>query len=233
MGWVFMTPLTLFAAAYSVAMVASGLANSSHKMHHYYCPRAGKSPQTLENTVYIYSQIGSINAGLSVSMSVNKGAEGRWLGRSRWHIPVSSAQSFWYDLQHMSGQSPGRPNRITKGRLRSHQCTPVLALMCKRTMGQSMLLNQTVQGRIYCLIIAENLIIYSAKYYMRQTGEKADTGRGRTWKDKRVEGGMERGRGEMERKENEKRQIKAEISEEMYDRPLLFDCKQTSALPAD
>lgn len=140
------------------------------------------------------SQMGSINAGLSVSMSVNKGAEGPWRGRSRWHIPVSSAQSFWCDLQHMSGHSPGRPNRITKGRLRSHQCTPVLALMCKRTMGQSMLLNQTVQGRVYCLIIAENLIIYSVKQYMRQTGEKAATGRGRTWKDKRAEGRMERER---------------------------------------
>lgn len=74
-----------------------------------------------------------------------------------------------------------------------------------------MLLNQTVQGRIRCLVIAENLIIYSAKQYMRQTGQKAATGRGRTRKDKRVEGGMERERGEMERKENEKRQERGDI----------------------
>lgn len=91
----------------------------------------------------------------------------------------------------MSGQSPVRPNRITKGRQGSHQGTPTSALMHRGTRGQSMHLNRIGQRRIYCLIIAENLIIYSDKQYIRQAGEKAARGRGRTWKERRADGKME------------------------------------------
>lgn len=49
-------------------------------------------------------------------------------------------------------------------------------------------LNQTGQGRIYCPIIAQNLIIYSDKQYIRQAVEKAARGTGGDTKGKKSRG---------------------------------------------
>lgn len=104
--------------------------------------------------------------------------------------------------------------------------------MCKGTRGQSVVLNQTGQGRTCCLAIAENVIIYSAKQDIRQASERKDMkGQKRRGKDR--EDTWDKAREAKWRRRKMRRDKKEETSEEMCDRPLWPDWKQTWALPAD
>lgn len=121
-----------------------------------------------------------ITAGQWVSLSVNKGDEGRWWGHRGcpWQITVSSRLSLWFDLSPLSGQSPVRPNRITKGRHGSHWEHPDINSNeegDKRTINA---LDLWVR-RGYTVRMLENLIIYSGTVCNWHRGEKVDYRRGR------------------------------------------------------